>query len=237
LLDAIQSVSGLELAFGLIGVLMGGVFVLSSWKGSVKGTELKNDPRIKNLAWAILGFFATLLGRWEKLLDIKGLDRTRLLLSYTLPLLIVAIGGAVVTAAVIYVRTLPLMHRLSKRPSEALVFVLDYLHYGYQYYQEEYAKVDDLQRSRELNAMAATLLAADILSVHRYRVNPAEELRVTICQQILQHICLIVQTYTGEQILNANIMVAIPTTQATNEDWQQTRFVYPDGERKRTDTC
>lgn len=248
MLNAIRSlwtsVSGLELVFALIGALMGGVLVLSSWKGSVKGTELKNDPRIKSLGWAILGFFATLLGRWEKLLEVDNLNRTRLLVSYALPLLIVAMLGVVVIAGMIYVRAVPLMRRLSKPRSEALAFVLEYLHHGYQQYQQDWAKAeheyakaeeqrrhDELRQSRELNAMAATLLAADILLVHQYRVNPAEELRASICRQILQHICLIVQTYTGGQALNANVMVAIPTAKATPADWEKTRFVYQERER------
>lgn len=231
------SVNGLELAFGLIGALMGGVFVLSSWKGSVKGVELKNDPRIKSLGWAILGFFATVLGRWEKLLDVPELNRTGLLLAYTLPLLTVAIVGVVAIALVIFVRTVRLMPRLSKPSSEALAFALDYLHYGYQYYQQEYATAEEgardseLRRLRDIIAMAANLLAVDILAVHQYRVNSSDDLRATVCRSILQHICLIVQAFTSEKALNANVMLAIPVTKATQADWERTQFVYQDRER------
>src|ERR1700726_1896788 len=103
--SAWASQSGLDLAFALIGALMGAVFVLSSWRGSLKGSDLKSDPRVKSLGWAVMGFFATLLGRWEKLLDVDKLDRGQLLLSYVLPLLGTAILGVAAIALVIFVRS------------------------------------------------------------------------------------------------------------------------------------
>jgi hypothetical protein len=229
MLDTIESATGLELAFGLVGALIGVVFV-ANWRGSLKPAEMKHDPRVKNLGWAVLVFLASFLGRWEKIFDLDDLKEHRLglVVAYTLSLFGAVFAGLLIIAVVIYVRTVPLMRRLSRPSSDALAFVLDYLHYGYQYYRQECASAQEepLSRFRELNAKAATLLAADILSVERYVANPSNDLRATVCKNILEHVCLIVQTYTEEDTLNANIMVAIPTQDAEEPDWALTQFMY-----------
>ncbi|MGB8459891.1 MAG: hypothetical protein WCE50_19365 [Candidatus Acidiferrum sp.] len=99
-----SSDSGLDLVFLLIGILMGGVFVLSSWRSSLKGTDLKNDPRIKNLIWATMAFLAAFFGRWEKLLDASDLNHTRLALFYLIPLLITVFVGVATISVMIFAR-------------------------------------------------------------------------------------------------------------------------------------
>lgn len=230
------SISGLEIVFGLIGTLMGGVFVLSSWRGSLKGSDLKSDPRIKSLGWAIVGFFATLLGRWEKFFDLDKLDRGRLLLSYTLPLLGTAILGVAAIALTIYMRTASVKKKSSAGYLwESFAPVLDYLHYGYLYYRQQEQEASkqnegsELRRFQKVNAMAASQLAGDIAAVERYHLDPSEALRATVSQHILEHVCLIVQTYmeVGSQPnLNANIMVAIPAAHFGEADWKSVKFAY-----------
>jgi GAF domain-containing protein len=236
LLSTWNSITGLEIVFALIGVLMGGVFVLSSWKGSLKGSDLKSDPRIKSLGWAIAGFFATFLGRWEKLLDLDKVDRGRLLLAYTLPLLLTALGAVAAISLMIFVRFAAIRRHNSRQYlSESFGPVLEYLHYGYQRYKEEYEealeaeKKSRLLRYRELNAAGSSQLALDILAIERYRGEPSEALRANLCRQILDHIRLVVQSYMqvdSTPRLNANIMVAIPVAEATQVDWNLAKFVY-----------
>ncbi len=167
-----NSISGLEFVFALIGMLMGAVFVLSSWRGSLKGSDLKSDPRIKSLGWAIAGFFATLLGRWEKFLDLDKVDRGRLLLFYTVPLLLTALAGVAAISLMIFVRFAAIRrHNSREYLSESFGPVLEYLHYGYQHYKEEYEKPLEVEkksrllRFRELNAAGSSQLALDILAI------------------------------------------------------------------------
>ena len=231
-----SSDSGLDLVFLLIGILMGGVFVLSSWRSSLKGTDLKNDPRIKNLIWATMAFLAAFFGRWEKLLDASDLNHTRLALFYLIPLLITVFVGVATISVMIFARFASMRKVYTRRYSaESLGAVLDYLHYGYKHYQEEYEAPlrqendERLQRFRELNAEGSTRLAVDILAVERYHQGPSDALRDALCRQILDHIRLVVQSYTAIDTkvrLNANIMVAVATAQASEEDWDLARFVY-----------
>jgi hypothetical protein len=228
--------TGLDLAFGLVGALMGSVFVLSSWRGSLKGSDLKSDPRMKSLGWAVMGFFATFLGRWEKFLDLDKLDRGQLLLSYALPLLGVAILGVAAIALMIFARFAAVRRHTSKDYLlESLAPVLDYLHYGYQYYKQEHEGPLEIERKsrllrfRELNALGSRQLALDILAVEKYRQAPSEALRDVLCRQILDDICLVIQSYVefdSRPRLNSNIMVAIPVAQTNAADWDLARFVY-----------
>jgi GAF domain-containing protein len=235
-----SSDDGLDLVFALIGVLMGGVFVLSSWRSSLKGTDLKNDPRIKNLIWATMVFLAAFFGRWEKLLDSSDLNHTRLALFYLIPLLITVFAGVAAISVMIFARFASMRRVYAKKyGAESLGAVLDYLHYGYKHYQEEYEaplrqeNEERLQRFRELNAEGSTRLAVDILAVERYHQDPSDALRDALCRQILDHIRLVVQSYTATDTkvrLNANIMVAVAAAQASEEDWEQVRFAYQERE-------
>jgi hypothetical protein len=232
------SQTGLDLAFALVGALMGSVFVLSSWRGSLKGSDLKSDPRIKSLGWALMGFFAAFFGRWEKFLDLDKVDRSQLLLSYALPLLGTAILGVIMVAATIFVSFAAVRRHSSKDYLlESLAPVRDYLFYGYQYYKERYEEVleeerkSPLSRFRELNAVGSQQLAIEMVAVERYHRNPSDELRDYLCEQILRDICSVVHSYMeiGSNVqLNSNIMVAIPVAQATNDHWDLVRFAYQD---------
>jgi hypothetical protein len=231
----VASINGLEYVFAFIGVLIGIVFV-SSWRGSLKGADLKNDPRVKNLGWAVVGFFAVLMGRWKEELELEKIDRLRLLIAYSLPLIGIAIAGLAGTALMIFIRSASIRKHSSRNyVSESFGPVLDYLHYGYQYYKQEYEdpldvkEAGELQRFRELNAIAANQLAGDIVAVDGYRREPSEALKNSLCQQILEHICLIVQAYMKADVhpkLNANVMVAIPAAEAGEAEWKLTQFAY-----------
>jgi len=242
--NAIQSAwnssTGVEIVFALIGILMGSVFVFSSWRGSLKGSDLKSDPRIKGLGWAIAGFFATLLGRWEKLFDLEKVDRNRLLLAYTVPLLLTVFACLALISLMIFVRSAAIQRHSSKEYlSESFKPVLEYLQYGYQHYKEECERPIEAERKsrllrfRELNAAAFDLLARDILAIESYHraeaVAALEPLRANLCRQILDHIRLTVQSYMpvdSNPHLNANIMFAIPVADATEEHWNLAKFVY-----------
>ncbi len=241
--DVLGSTTGLELAFALIGLFMGFVFALSSWRGSLKGGDLKSDPRVKSFVWAVAGLSVALISDWKRFIG-EDVDRVRLLCFYSIPLVVVALGIVLAITLTIRIRFSAMRKRSpAEYPAEPFSPALDYLYYGYQYYMERSRealeekrndRLNKLLRFRDLGSRSANYLAGDILAVNQYLLKPTPELRAIRCRQILEHICLTVQSHMEpgtDPNLNASLMVAIPVAEATRAHRDSVRFAYGDHAR------
>jgi hypothetical protein len=228
----------LELLVLCIGLFMGMVFVFSGWRGSTKGVEFKNDPRVKGILWALGVFFATLMADWNGILGQGTIDPARLLDIYGIPFCLVAAFGVLAIAGGIFI-----WHARLKRshpedyPDEPFGAALDFLYYGYQYYKDEQERLLDKRRQDRFSdfqttvASSSTSLAAMVLAVGHYLKQPTTELQHNLTEQLLSYMCLVVQSATGKRPLNASLMIAVARAQASEGDWTSTKYIY--GDRKR----
>lgn len=224
--------TGLPLLIALIGAFMGFVFVIA-WKGSAtRNVDLRKDPRVKGLLYGLSGFVTTLIADWKSLLG-QGVDKTQLLILYGFPFMIVGIGGVLLIALVIWIDlTWSRRKRFQEFPIQPFHLTLDYLHYGYAQYREEYERLVEvarnyhqqqrLERLRSLPADIFTNLAAMILS-------PSPSI-----QDILRNMCTIIKAHSDDANLpdvNANLMVAVKFDRATEDQKRHLKFTFGDATR------
>lgn len=229
-----------EILLLLVGLTMGVVFSLSSWRGSSEGIALWKDPRVRALMWGLTGFLVPLFGQWDVWLADESLNKARLLAFYGIPFLGIALLTLASVGLSIFLASVWLGRGAEGRRSiEPFTPVLDYLHYGYAYYRQRadnalYAKYrDEVHHLRQNSSRAASLLAAGILAVDNYRQTPLPEARAAIRQRLLENICLVIESYTQipQEQLNANLMVAIPFGQASSSQREHIRFAWSPEER------
>ncbi len=117
--------------------------------------------------------------------------------------------------------------------------ILEYLHYGYAHYQEEYSKQLAEKREacqRKLNNIhkgqsdrlrasmkkASAALAASIVAVEQCTDSHTADL---VARRLLEYVCLIAESYIEESgSINANYMLAVPYASNTAEQRGRLRY-------------
>jgi hypothetical protein len=224
---------GIELLVFLLGLLMGLVFVIAGWRGpATRDVSLKNDPRVKALLYGLGGFFTALIADWKTLLG-QGVNKTWLIVLYGVPFVLVAFAGPFVIAVVIFFRLSWLKYKRPEEcPGQPFYLAFDYFAYGYRYHKDEYDRLMEVARTRSqaerlahlrsLRADADTSLAALILS-------PSPNV-----PDVLRIMCSIFAAHTEASEIpevNANLMVAIPFSRASEEQKNLLKFVFGDTNR------
>ncbi len=131
------------IAIGAIGALLGVFFALNGFGESVKPTELKNSARVRNLLWLVTGAVGVLFADWKKLAG-SAPEPGFLLVSYLLGAISGAVLGMLMVVAFLAL-DIRRANRLRGGDDELLPYdlIVDYLHYGYAYYQQKRSKLEE----------------------------------------------------------------------------------------------
>jgi hypothetical protein len=122
-----------EIAVGSFGALLGVFFALNGFGGPLKSEDLKNTARVRNLIWLATAAGGVVLADWKKLANAAP-DSGVLFVSY----LIGAIGGAIIglLLIVIFLTFDVLTNRSPDGKRLPISLIVDYLHFGYAYYNQ-----------------------------------------------------------------------------------------------------
>jgi len=133
-----------ELAIGSFGALLGLFFALNGFSGPLKGEELKNTARVRNLIWLATAAGGVVIADWKKLATTAP-DSGTLFVSY----LMGSIGGAVLglLAVVIFLVYDIATNRRVDGKRLPISLVVDYLHFGYAYYSQRRKELLDAANS------------------------------------------------------------------------------------------
>jgi hypothetical protein len=142
-----------EIAVGAFGALLGVFFALNGFGGPLKSEDLKNTSRVRNLIWLATAAGGVVLADWKKLATTAP-DSGVLFVSY----LIGAIGGAIagLVLIVIFLTFDILTSGRRNRKQLPISLIVDYLHFGYAYYNQRRKAILD-----EASAEQAASFALD----------------------------------------------------------------------------
>jgi hypothetical protein len=214
--------NGIEIVVFLVGLLMGVLFVIA-WRGSARDISLKNDARVRAILYGLGGFFTALIADWKGLLG-HDVNKTQLLVLYSLPFASLGVLGPLCIAAVIWFRLSQVKRkRPAEFPGQPFYLALDYFIYGYRYHRDEYDRMVEsaYERKRELDADIASNLAALILSSDSVR-------------DVLRNMCVVFKVHTSASEspeVNSNLMIAIAYAEATAEQKNRLKFKFGDESR------
>lgn len=208
----------------------------------MKDTGFRDDPRVRNFLYVGGGsILLDLLSTWKPFLGETHFDRAKILGLYGVSFVVVALLIIGATACSILLKCARTRWRHPQDyPDEPFHPVIDYLQYGYRFYVDQYREAldrrrrDVLTRLRGLSAQSATVLAANMLALDRFRNNPGATDRGTLTRPLLQAMCTIVRAYaqnSSQAVINANYMVAIPFSSATSDQKNRLRFSWGDPAR------
>jgi hypothetical protein len=140
-----------ELAVGAFGALLGLFFALNGFGGPLKSEDLKNTARVRNLIWLATAAGGVVLADWRKLATTAP-DSGVLFVSY----LIGAIGGAVLGLLVIVIFLVIDVLTSRRRDGKQLPIslIVDYLHFGYAYYNQRRKALLDEASSEQAASLA-----------------------------------------------------------------------------------
>lgn len=220
-LDTLTAVVG-----GIIGILFG----FDGWTGSGKNVDFRRSPRVKNLIYAIVGFFAVLIS------DINSLDATanrlHLLEVYVLSFAVAALLTVGMVAIWICVHAW-----ISKRdpkvayPPPPYSPVMDYVYRGYSYYQdhaeEAFAAAAEAKAKKDAEFITyyTDQTALSIVALDKYLPELPEEEKKEITGILLRNVVAVVSKYSEKTLrINANYMVVIPKASMTPADYAKVKF-------------
>lgn len=219
-----------------VGVLLGFIFSTSGWKGSQRSSELKNDPRVRSLTWAIGAGALAFLGSWKELLEDDHISRSAIGGFYIMSFILSVLIGVVIMTTIVVAGA----RKARKRdpnlwPERGFSPVLEFWAHGYQHYQDRLSDLMEknrrdadahaLEELRSIVNNAAEGLAACILAVKK-----GEE-RLVI-EYILRQMVAISRYYlqTNSHV-NANWMLALHPHQLTASDRKEIRYTFDDENR------
>lgn len=230
-----------------VGTFVGMVFALD-WRVPKNLASAVSDPRLKSLKYFIGGFVVALIADWQKIVgaDVE-ISKLRITGFYTIPFLLATLICLAGTSMVIWLQTNRARRNTPQDyPDPPFNPILEYVHYGYAHYQEEYTRqqagkrdtrekvLNDVNqehsdRLRISMMKASATLAASIVVVEQ-ATDPA--IADLLARRLLEYVCLTAETYLGDETsVNANYMLAVPCASATPEQKALLRYSFGDAAR------
>ncbi len=225
----------------VIGVLLGFIFSTSGWQGSKKPVELKNDPRVISLKWAIGIGMIGFLGSWKELMDDEQISRSAVGGYYAISFVTASLAGLILMTIIVMFGAKAAQKREPIFwPQRGFSPVLEFWIFGYQRYQynlneliEKNRRENDDQELVELKniisestfGLAACILASDRCLAGKFKLE-------YVVEQILIQITTTSKYYLkNKSHVNANWMLAIHPHELTNS--HRNRILWSFGDESR----
>lgn len=224
-----------------VGIIVGLVFAVAGWRGSAKSVELKDDPRIKSLKWAVVIGLAGFFSSWKEILNDDKVSRAAIGSFYVIALvatLLVALSSMAL-AAIYRARS---VQKTSPQcwPTSGFSPAVEFLSYGYQHFQNALReaidrKVEDDQGKeladlKKVVSEAARSLAASLVTTDSYlaKGGSAQDLIAAVLSQISAISRYYLRTKSH---VNANWMLTVRAEDLAAGDRKRIKFAFDDIER------
>lgn len=188
----------MDWSFIFLGGVMGLVYALTGWSTSSRVTDLKENPRVKNLIWAVITIVIILLIDPKIISVIGNIDKVAAFSGYTISFVLACVLCIIFNGIIIWQRQGD-MHA-----------ALDYAHRGYDFYKEKYADAAAAVVSiHEIIKSNANHLTLTTKAVFRYLDAPDPAHQQTIINNILIAIYSVAVSYLRHSDgVNVNYMIA-----------------------------
>ncbi|MBI2132957.1 MAG: hypothetical protein HYT99_09185, partial [Candidatus Tectomicrobia bacterium] len=232
-----------EFAAMLIGAFIGLIYTVSGWKGSGKDTQLSQDPRIKNLLWAVGGLFAVLMADWQKLFSTStNIDKGRLFAFYAFSMLLVSALTLFFFCLAIRKEVNSLRKKLDIADlPDPTTAIMNYIHFGYSSHSEHMEKLENsavvalAEKYRRLSSRVLPVtIAAHANAIERLRKEFSQQFYDTVVDTMLQAMASIVKEWAdnnGNLVVNCNLMVAKPYSEKSAADDHELQYRWGDENR------